>query len=213
MYNYVIAGKYKGRKLFIPKTGLRPTTNLVREALFSIIGNRIENKSFLDVFAGSGIIGIEALSRGANKVSFIELNTDASICIKKNLEIILPNNKIKIHKTFKVSENNKKTNIENLNNDNINESIIEDTSIFNMDFRKFFKYNNEKFDFIFFSPPYFEKLEEDIINSIYNYKPLKSDGIAIIQIFKKVDLDLSKTNLKIIDERRYGITKLIFITY
>jgi len=88
MNMYVIAGQYKGRKLKMPKTGLRPTTNIVREALFDILGSDITGKSFLDVFAGSGLVGIEALSRGAAHVEFVEKDRNAADTIKENLKTI-----------------------------------------------------------------------------------------------------------------------------
>jgi len=75
----IIAGKYRGKKLVSPKTGeVRPTADRAKEALFSILssklGNDWENRVFLDVFAGSGAIGLEALSRGVQKVGFIDIN-------------------------------------------------------------------------------------------------------------------------------------------
>lgn len=82
----VIAGKFKGRALqFVSNENLRPTANLVREALFTKIQTTISNKVFLDLFAGSGSVGIEALSRGAKKVYFVEKNFYASKLIKNNL--------------------------------------------------------------------------------------------------------------------------------
>ncbi|MCX8059381.1 MAG: RsmD family RNA methyltransferase [Spirochaetes bacterium] len=217
MFSYIISGKYKGRKIFIPKTNIRPTTNLVREALFSIIGNNIEGKSFLDVFAGSGIIGIEALSRGASYVTFVDLNRIATNTIKRNLNNIFhPNEKnlsYNILDIYNKMRNNKYDNNKDLKNSESTENNSSLYKIFNIDFRKFFKINIEKFDYIFFSPPYFENFEDDILNCLIEYKPLKEDGTAIVQIFKKIDLNLENKNLIKIDERRYGITKLIFLKY
>jgi 16S rRNA (guanine(966)-N(2))-methyltransferase RsmD len=71
----IVAGKYKGRKLFFPKANpkLRPTKDMVKEAIFSILDPQIKGAIFLDVFAGVGSIGFEALSRGAEQVVFIEI--------------------------------------------------------------------------------------------------------------------------------------------
>lgn len=86
---YIIAGKYKNRKIKFPKgQETRPTTSKLREALFNICQNYIENASFLDVFAGSGAMGIEALSRGAKKAAFIDDNPDCIRCIRENLQIL-----------------------------------------------------------------------------------------------------------------------------
>ncbi|MFC1517659.1 16S rRNA (guanine(966)-N(2))-methyltransferase RsmD [Candidatus Margulisiibacteriota bacterium] len=69
----VISGKAKGRKLKQPKSAkVRPTRDMVKEALFDILGTAVVGKRFLDLYAGAGAIGIEALSRGAEEVVFIE---------------------------------------------------------------------------------------------------------------------------------------------
>ncbi|MDR2431790.1 MAG: 16S rRNA (guanine(966)-N(2))-methyltransferase RsmD [Candidatus Margulisbacteria bacterium] len=72
----IIAGQYRRRLLDFPRNDpdLRPTKDLLKEALFSIIGARIVNAKFLDLFAGSGSIGLEALSRGAAEAVFIDQN-------------------------------------------------------------------------------------------------------------------------------------------
>lgn len=83
----IIAGDKKGRKLKAPEGDrTRPTSENVKEAVFNIIQFQIEGKSFLDLFAGSGQIGIEALSRGALEVVFVEDSKQAVRAIKDNLE-------------------------------------------------------------------------------------------------------------------------------
>lgn len=82
----VIAGTQKGRRLHGPKgPGLRPTADRVKEALFSILGNRIVGARFLDLYAGTGAIGIEALSRGAQQVTFVESNPTAIRVLHANV--------------------------------------------------------------------------------------------------------------------------------
>src|SRR4029450_10302463 len=69
----IIGGLLKGRRLdTLPGEAIRPTGDLVREALFDILGNRVSGTAFLDAYAGTGAIGIEAFSRGAREVTFIE---------------------------------------------------------------------------------------------------------------------------------------------
>lgn len=87
----VIAGKNKSIKLHtITGHKTRPTTDKVKESLFNIIGQRMDNYVVVDLFAGSGALGIEALSRGASTAFFIEKSINAINCIKQNL--ILTNN-------------------------------------------------------------------------------------------------------------------------
>jgi 16S rRNA (guanine(966)-N(2))-methyltransferase RsmD len=85
----VIAGKYKGRSLKTPKaTSTRPTQGMLREAVFNICQNEIEGAFFLDLFAGSGAMGFEAISRGAAKATLVEQNRQALLCIKENIETL-----------------------------------------------------------------------------------------------------------------------------
>ncbi|MBI2188077.1 MAG: 16S rRNA (guanine(966)-N(2))-methyltransferase RsmD [Acidobacteria bacterium] len=82
----VIAGRFKGRRLQTPKwEGIRPTSDRLRETLFNILAPRIEGARVLDGFAGTGAIGIEALSRGARHVTFVERDRRAAALIAANL--------------------------------------------------------------------------------------------------------------------------------
>lgn len=84
----VIAGSAKGRKLLsVPGDGTRPITDRVKEALFSILGGDIEEAAFLDLFAGTGSVGIEALSRGAARAVFVERAHKALEVVRRNLEL------------------------------------------------------------------------------------------------------------------------------
>jgi 16S rRNA (guanine966-N2)-methyltransferase len=84
----VIAGAFKGRRLEVPEEGVRPTSDKVREALFSAIESRrdLGGARVLDLFAGTGALGIEALSRGATFAVFVESNRAAVRTLTKNLE-------------------------------------------------------------------------------------------------------------------------------
>jgi 16S rRNA (guanine966-N2)-methyltransferase len=82
----VIAGRLKGRRLKPPSwEGLRPTSDKLRETLFNILGPRVEGARVLDGFAGTGAVGIEALSRGAAHVTFVEQDRRAVALIQANL--------------------------------------------------------------------------------------------------------------------------------
>ena len=85
----VIAGKAKGRKLkMVPGNSTRPITDRVKESLFNIIRNELPGSSFLDIFAGTGSVGIEALSQGAKFVRFVEINRTALGIIRENLAAV-----------------------------------------------------------------------------------------------------------------------------
>jgi 16S rRNA (guanine966-N2)-methyltransferase len=81
----VIAGKAKGRRLKAPTTGTRPMTDRIRAALFSSLGD-IEGRRVLDLYAGSGSLGLEALSRGAAEAIFVENARDAIFKLRQNIE-------------------------------------------------------------------------------------------------------------------------------
>ena len=82
----VIAGELKGRRLAAPKwEGLRPTSDKLRETLFNVIGARVEGARVMDAYAGTGAVGIEALSRGAAHVTFVERDRRALALIDENL--------------------------------------------------------------------------------------------------------------------------------
>ena len=100
---YIFAGRFKRRRLFFPLTPgiagkirrkssektLRPTTGLVRRALFDILAPIISDSSFLDLYAGTGAVGLEAVSRGAGKVLLVESNPKTALYLKQNIELIM----------------------------------------------------------------------------------------------------------------------------
>ena len=86
---HIIAGQFKGRALRAPKTSFtRPTQGMLRESVFNICQNAIQEASFLDLFAGSGAMGLEALSRGAKHATFVESDRNASASIRENIAIL-----------------------------------------------------------------------------------------------------------------------------
>jgi 16S rRNA (guanine(966)-N(2))-methyltransferase RsmD len=83
----IISGSAKGRKLQSPKgMGTRPTSDRVREAIFSIIGDRVVNARILDLYSGTGAMGLEALSRGAREAVFVERDRRATRFLSANIE-------------------------------------------------------------------------------------------------------------------------------
>src|SRR5205823_12319044 len=80
----IVAGSLRGRKLtVVVHEGMRPTPQMVREALFSILGNAVPGRVFYDIFAGTGVIGLEAISRGAASTRFIEADSKLAALIQK----------------------------------------------------------------------------------------------------------------------------------
>jgi len=84
----ITTGEYRGKQLKMPK-GIRPTQDKVRKALFDILGD-IEGLSFLELYAGSGAVGLEAVSRGVSELTLVEYNRDCLVAIRKNIEFLKP---------------------------------------------------------------------------------------------------------------------------
>jgi 16S rRNA (guanine966-N2)-methyltransferase len=85
----VVAGKYRGRKLIAPPgSATRPTSDRVRESLFSVLGASVHGARVLDLYAGSGALGIEALSRGAASAVFVDHSQKATAAIRTNLDAL-----------------------------------------------------------------------------------------------------------------------------
>ncbi|MBC8313399.1 MAG: 16S rRNA (guanine(966)-N(2))-methyltransferase RsmD [Candidatus Cloacimonetes bacterium] len=85
----IISGKFKGYKLKkIPKTNIRPTMDRVKESIFAMIRDRLNDAVVLDLFAGTGSLGIEALSEGSENCHFVDKSYKSTKCIKENISIL-----------------------------------------------------------------------------------------------------------------------------
>lgn len=180
----VISGKSRGKKLVsLEGDNTRPTLDRVKEALFNKIQFRVKDTVVLDLFAGTGGLGIEALSRGAKEAVFCDKSQDAIKVIKQNV----------------------------INTNNIDKSIIinKDSKYVLESMSK----QNKKFDIIFLDPPYRTNLAIESLQKIIMSNLLTEEGIAIIEtddISKEQEiLKIEKT--KIFDKRKYGSVWLIFI--
>ncbi|HRT68384.1 MAG TPA: 16S rRNA (guanine(966)-N(2))-methyltransferase RsmD, partial [Bacteroidota bacterium] len=154
----IISGIYGGRNLIgrVPSS-IRPTTDFARESLFDTLCSitNIEGKFFLDLFAGSGAIGLEALSRGASMVYFIDKSKESLNYLKKNIEYLgIPKDKYKIFQS----------------------EVIEFLSII---------CNLEKFEIIFADPPYNFEYFWKICEIIKTKEVLNNDGIIIYETESK----------------------------
>jgi 16S rRNA (guanine966-N2)-methyltransferase len=93
----ILGGEFGGRLIKAPKgTQTRPTTSMIRKAVFDILQPKIQDAVFLDLFSGSGAMGIEAISRGASKVVFVDSHREATHCLKENLALLKIESKAQI---------------------------------------------------------------------------------------------------------------------
>ena len=184
-----------GQKIYSPKTNLtRPTTLMVREAIFNILGRDVINSLWLDLYSGSGSISCEAINHGAKKIIAIEKNREIAMICKKNLlSMIEPEEKdIKI------------------------EIISQDVFTWIRQTKKksppskIINFEKEKFDFIYLDPPYKEFLDKSLLNLIFKADFIKKSSIVIYEHAKSNFIEDSDI-WKIIDTRKYGQTKVSFL--
>jgi 16S rRNA (guanine966-N2)-methyltransferase len=172
----------------------RPTTLRVREAIFNILNNRVENSNWLDLFSGTGAISCEAYNHGARKIIAIEKNKNNSkICLKNLLSLQdIDNRKNDIDVICKDVLNWTKPNHER----NLSSKIID--------------LNKLKFDFVYLDPPYDANFHELVLNQIFNCNFLKKDSIIICE--HSPNLYIKKSTLwETIDVRDYGQSRLTFL--
>jgi 16S rRNA (guanine966-N2)-methyltransferase len=180
----IIAGKFRGRRLASPAgSDARPTSDRLRETLFNILGPRVDEARFLDLCAGTGAIGIEALSRGASHVTFIDQSRKMCEVIETNLA------------SLEVAPSEY-------------EIIVAD----GLDYLgKYLKQNPTAFHMIFFDPPYatdYEAVLRAIGESASQF--LTSDGIVIVEHYKKKPLPADFHSLSRYRELKQGDSVLSF---
>jgi 16S rRNA (guanine966-N2)-methyltransferase len=161
----VIAGTYRSRILQSQKgMELRPTSDRLRETLFNVLAPRIAGARFLDLFAGTGAIGIEALSRGAREVVFAEKHAPAVALIRKNME------SLGIKSGVRVVHSDALQALEKMSS-----AIAE---------------NDSGFDIIFLDPPYAAAEEyERVLEFIGSSRLLAVDGIVVAEHRRKFELN------------------------
>jgi len=181
----IISGTNKGMKLYAPEgMSVRPTSDKIKEAVFNIIGFIDEDSRALDLFAGSGNVGIEFLARGAEHCCFVDASHKSLSYVKKNLELCNFQEKAKV--------------------------ICSDYEKAIINLSK----NNEKFDYIFADPPYDLKCCLNIAKIVFENNILKPDGMLIIEsdksetVFEIIDINVLKYKEKLYGRTRISIMKL-----
>jgi RNA methyltransferase, rsmD family len=148
----VISGSARGLKLNTPGDDrVRPTTDRVKESMFNIVQDWVYDSQVLDLFAGSGALGIEALSRGASQAVFCDNSLDSIKIIKSNIE------KARVVDRSQIVSGDFKRCLRDM------------------------EAKNQSFDMIFVDPPYYKELFEEVLDTIRACKILKKDGIVIVE--------------------------------
>lgn len=171
----IIAGSFKGRKLESPEgRDTRPTADKVKEAMFSILMNDIEGKKYCDLFAGSGSLGIEALSRGAEFCYFSETSKQAFSCLLRNIKLCGAQEYSKVF-----------------------------AAGYEMAIERLVK-EEEKIDVFLLDPPYGRNLVEIAVKKIAESDILAKEGLVVIEHDKADNTPDCIGRLKKIKQRKYG---------
>ena len=184
----LISGIFKNHKITAPNSRqTHPMSERARNAIFNTIQAEIPNAEVLDAFAGTGSLGLEAISRGAKKVIFIEKNRLAQKILSENLKIVEKNEKAGEVKLIRSSVSSWL---------NSSESRLERGDLL----------ENLTFDVIFADPPYYDP-QFPTINKLS--KRLKSGGILILSQPKEIE-NFETENLTLISEKKYSGAKILF---
>lgn len=177
----IIAGSRKGRKLVEwEEAGIRPMRDFVRSALFSILDDFIPEADFLDLCSGTGSVGLEALSRGANSCMFVDHTPGACGIVRRNLEALdfLTEGRV-------------------MEGDAI--AIIGELAR-----------RGRRFDIVFIGPPYYQELVPAVLTALADGKLLADDFVVVAEIHHKETAEDAYGVLQRVKVRRYGDNQLLF---
>ena len=184
----IVAGKFKGRRLKTLKgSEVRPTADRVKESLFRIFGEQVVDADFLDLCAGTGSIGLEALSQGARHTTFVDSNYHCICTIESNLEMCGFDRK---HPHVRLIH------------------LDARKALTRLDKRK------AKFDLIYFDPPYASKIHGSCLKQIADANLLSPTGLLVVEHGKIQKVDWTESlmldELILSRQERYGDTMLSF---
>lgn len=180
----IIGGELKGRKL-ITVSGIktRPTADRVRESIFNILGDSVRGARILDLYAGTGAMGIEALSRGAEFALFADDHNAALSALEKNIKTCLLQNRV----------NTIKWNI-----------------LKNLNFIRSYK---NGFNLVFIDPPYNKNMIQPTLSNLATSQCLENNAQLTIEHSPLEPVPENLPGFKISSQRRYGKTLVSFLTY
>ena len=176
----IIGGQYKGRNFYMP-AGIRPTQNLARKALFDILGQDMEGLSFLDLFAGSGGVGLEAISRGAREVVFVEKDPQCAEIVTDNVGLLrIDHQKVTVR--------------------------IEVLAMDALAAIKEFARRKRVFDIVFVDPPYSRGLARKALKTLEAHVIVHPNSYLIFQHDQDEILPESSGRFLALRQKRYGRT-------
>ncbi|NLE65047.1 MAG: 16S rRNA (guanine(966)-N(2))-methyltransferase RsmD [Elusimicrobia bacterium] len=176
----IILGEYSGRNFYMP-VGIRPTQNLLRKAVFDIIGHDLSGRSFLDLYAGSGAVGLEALSLGAREVVFVEHDPRRAQVIEENLEIFRPVER------------------------GLSSTVINQDSFKTI---KQFARAKRTFDVVFFDPPFDIRLGKKTLKTLIAHDILHANSFVVAQVGLDEKMPEPDARWVLLKDKVYGASRL-----
>lgn len=189
----VISGTAKGRTLKSPGAATRPITDRAKESLFNILGASVIDANVLDLFAGAGSVGIEALSRGARHATLVELDREALQAIRKNLELTRLEDRATIVRedVFKF----------------IRRASANAGSPLNPPLQRGV---GGIYDLIYIAPPQYHELWLETLKTLDGRSLVSDQGVVVAQIHPKEFRSRDFQEFVLTDQRKYGSTMLCF---
>lgn len=180
----IISGIARGTKLYtLEGINTRPTLDRVKEPLFNILNFRLQDATVLDLFAGSGALGLESISRGAKQVIFCEKNRTAANIVEKNIE------KTRFQEKSLLIKSDFEKALKQIASDGI------------------------KVDIVFLDPPYKTDFIAKSLKQIIDLKILNEDAVVVIETDEpeRIQKEIEKLTINIFDVRKYGRVSLMFL--
>ena len=175
----ILMGKFKGKNIKVPAGDARPVSNLVKKACFDILHEVVPDSSVLDVFAGSGALGLEALSQGAKAAVFVDMARPSINAVKKNIAAL---------------------------GGDLNTRVFQKDSFAAV---KDFSVYGEEFDLIFVDPPYYNGMVKKLLQSLSEYDIVARSGFVVCFCYLKDEFIEDSKRFSLILKKKYGQTCLL----
>ncbi|MFT3708588.1 MAG: 16S rRNA (guanine(966)-N(2))-methyltransferase RsmD [Archangium sp.] len=174
----IVAGSAKGRTLAAPKSDdvIRPTADRVRETLFNVLGQTCDGLAVLDLYAGTGALGLEAVSRGAVKAVLVDRDPESLALCRQNTATL------KFEKQIEIVKNDALKSIEQLAR------------------------RGDRFELVFADPPYKQNVGLQILRTLDASNVVHDQGVAVIETGRDEELPEREGRFERIDEREFGVT-------
>lgn len=177
----IIAGEFRSRRIEAPQgMSTRPTLDKVREAVFSSLGGSFDGGLVLDLYAGSGANGLEALSRGFDKAVFVDNDRRAVAAIRRNISALDVKDRTRI------------------------------LSCADFRALDLLKEEKLQFDLIYMDPPYAKQKNREILEKISAYELIAENGMAVIESLKEDEFTEDYEHLQFERDRIYGISRITY---